>query len=113
MSLPENAAAKCSPGTVDNCLDLFPEQSDEWSCQRAKTPLAGGESTQLDMVRLMSAKEAGQILGINPNAVYALWRNRLLDYWNINGTKKTNLHAITMFLDATRNQVLALDNGKE
>ena len=62
---------------------------------------------------MLSAKEAGQILGINPNIVYVLWKKRLLDYWNIHGTKKTNLEAIADFLNITRNQELWLEDESE
>lgn len=57
-------------------------------------------------IELLSAKEAGAILGINPNAVYRLWKAGLLDFWCINGTRKTNLQAIAAFLDRTRNTPL-------
>lgn len=62
-------------------------------------------------IELLSAKEAGAILGINPNAVYRLWMDGLLDFWCINGTKKTNLQAIVAFLDRTRNTTLQERGG--
>ena len=54
-------------------------------------------------IELLSAKEAGAILGINANAVYRLWMDGLLDFWCINGTLKTNLPAIARFLERYRN----------
>ena len=57
-------------------------------------------------IRLLSAKEAGRILGINPNTVYTLWNRGLLAFWQINGTLKTNLLAISEFLEKTKNQDL-------
>ena len=62
-------------------------------------------------IELLSAKDAGTILGINPNAVYRLWMDDLLDFWCINGTKKTNLQAIVAFLDRTRNTTLQERGG--
>ena len=58
--------------------------------------------------RLLSAKEAGQILGVNPNVVYSLWKKNLLDFWCIHGTKKTTMNAIEVFLEKSRNQELQL-----
>ena len=66
-------------------------------------------AVQRDSIRLLSAKETGQVLGVNPNAVYALWKKNLLDFWCIHGTKKTNMAAIAEFLERTRNQELQLD----
>ena len=66
-------------------------------------------TVQRDNIRLLSAKETGQVLGVNPNAVYALWKKNLLDFWCIHGTKKTNMAAIAEFLERTRNQELQLD----
>ena len=60
-------------------------------------------------IRLLSAKEAGEILGVNANTVYNLWKEGLLDYWLIHKTKKTNLRAISEFLERTRNVELQVD----
>ena len=56
-----------------------------------------------DAIRLFTAADAATVLHISRNAVYALWRKGLLDYWNINGTKLTNLTAIADFLERTKN----------
>lgn len=56
-----------------------------------------------DAIRLFTAADAATVLHISRNAVYALWRKGLLDYWNINGTKLTNLTAISDFLERTKN----------
>lgn len=91
----------------ENHVDLSSEKSDEWSC---KVSFAGQEKgAQIASVRLFGAKEVGQILGVNPNAVYMLWKMNLLDFWSIHGTKKTTLGAIADFLEKTRNQELRLD----
>ncbi len=58
---------------------------------------------EMEEIKLLSAKEAGEILGINANAVYDLWKKNLLDYWCLHGTKKTNLTAIADFLERTKN----------
>lgn len=89
-------------------LDFGALASDRYPCERADSPQAEG---MLNAIRLLGAKEAGQILGVSPNVVYALWNERLLDFWSIHGTKKTNLEAIASFLEATRNQELRL--GRE
>lgn len=60
-------------------------------------------------IRLFTASEAAKVLHISRNAVYTIWRNGLLDYWNINGTKVTNLTAIADFLESTKNQDLRVD----
>ena len=62
-----------------------------------------------DAIRLFTAADAATVLHISRNAVYALWRKGLLDYWNINGTKVTNLTAISDFLTRTRNTELQID----
>jgi len=54
-------------------------------------------------LRLIGAREAGKILGVNANMVYKLWREDKLDFWCIHGTMKTNMKAIAEFLERTRN----------
>ena len=63
----------------------------------------------LKEIQLLSAKEAGEILGVNANTVYNLWKRNLLDFWCIHGTKKTNLAAIADFLERSRNMELNVD----
>ena len=97
-------------------LDFQGVRSDRYQCETDAAMEADAGTSRLSRIRLLSAKEAGQILGVNPNSVYTLWKKRLLDFWCIHGTKKTNLDAIAAFLEATRNQELHLDNddnGKE
>ena len=60
-------------------------------------------------IRLLGAKEAGEVLGVNANTVYNLWKRNLLDFWCIHGTKKTNLAAIADFLERSRNMELNVD----
>jgi len=60
-------------------------------------------------IRLLSAKEAGDILGVNANTVYSLWKKGLLDYWLIHRTRKTNLRAISDFLERSKNVELQVD----
>ncbi len=60
----------------------------------------------VETVRLLSAKEASKILGVNANTVYNLWNSGLLDYWRIHRTMKTNVQAITEFLNRTKNKDL-------
>lgn len=97
--------------TRKTCLDFPARQSDEWPCQTADQ--LTGESKQMGAIYLMGTREAGQILGINPNAVYMLWKKRLLGYWNIHDTKKTNLNAGSDFLGKMHNQELLLEDEKE
>ena len=52
----------------------------------------------LEEIRLIGAREAAKILGVNANTVYKLWANGHLDYWRISMTMKTNLKAISEFL---------------
>ena len=94
-------------------LDFQALRSDRYPCENDSTMQSGIGEGRLSNIRLLSAKEAGKILGVNPNAIYTLWNKGLLDYWCIHGTKKTNLDAISAFLEATRNQDLHLDSGKE
>ena len=60
----------------------------------------------LEEIRLIGAREAAKILGVNANTVYKLWAKGLLDYWRINMTMKTNMKAIGEFLEHTRNKEL-------
>lgn len=60
-------------------------------------------------IKLLGAKEAGVILGVNANTVYSLWKKGLLDCWTIHKTKKTNLIAIGEFLERTKNMELDTD----
>ena len=62
-----------------------------------------------EAIRLFTAADAATVLHISRNAVYALWRKGLLDYWNINGTKLTNLTAISDFLERTKNADQLID----
>ena len=55
-----------------------------------------------EVIRLFTATEAAKVLHISRNAIYTLWRKELLDFWNNNGTKVTNLTAISDFLDRTK-----------
>ncbi len=57
----------------------------------------------MEELQLFGAREVGKILGVNANMVYKLWHAGKLDYWCINGTLKTNLSAIALFLDRYRN----------
>ena len=93
-------------------LDFQGVRSDRYQCETDAAMEADAGMGRLSRIRLLSAKEAGQILGVNPNLVYTLWKKRLLDFWCIHGTKKTNLDAIAAFLEATRNQELHLDNDE-
>ena len=52
----------------------------------------------LEEIRLIGAREAAKILGVNANTVYKLWAEGHLDYWRISMTMKTNLKAISEFL---------------
>lgn len=60
-------------------------------------------------IRLLTAKEAGKVLGVNANTVYSLWNKNLLGYWMIHKSKKTNLRAIAEFLEKTQNIALDTD----
>lgn len=60
-------------------------------------------------IRLFAATEAAKILHLNRGVIYTLWRKGLLDYWDINGTRVTNLTAINRFLEQTKNTELQLD----
>ena len=60
-------------------------------------------------IRLFAASEAAKILHVNRCTVYTLWDKGLLDFWEINGTRVTNLAAISDFLDRTRNAELQID----
>ena len=57
----------------------------------------------MEEMQLMGAREAGKILGVNANMIYKLWYAGKLDYWRLNGTMKTNLTAISEFLNRYRN----------
>lgn len=67
----------------------------------------------LDEIKLMSAREAAEVLGVNPHVVYDLWNRGLLDFWLIHKTRKTNLTAIAAFLEKTRNRDLENDANDE
>ena len=57
----------------------------------------------MEILQMMNAREAGKILGVNANMIYKLWKTGKLDYWCLNGGKKTYLNAIANFLERTRN----------
>ena len=76
---PDESARKNS----DNNLDYSSNQS--------------GNCT-VEEIRLIGAREAAKILGVNANTVYKLWAEGHLDYWRISMTMKTNLKAISEFL---------------
>lgn len=57
----------------------------------------------MEKLQMMNAREVGKILGVNANMIYKLWNSGRLDYWCLNGGKKTNLNAIASFLERTRN----------
>ena len=57
----------------------------------------------IDELKLIGAREAARILGVNANTVYKLWNKGLLDYGRIHMTLKTNLKAIGEFLARTKN----------
>lgn len=57
----------------------------------------------MDELQMMGAREVGKILGVNANLVYKLWHTGKLDFWCLNGTMKTNLAAISDFLNRYRN----------
>ena len=50
-------------------------------------------------LRLISAQEASKILRVSRNTIYDLWDAGRLDYWNVSGTRRTNLIAIREFLE--------------
>lgn len=79
---------------ISNSLDLSARLSDIYD-----TTMIAASSD----IRLIGAREAAQILGVNANVVYDLWNRGLLDFWLIHNTKKTNLAAIAEFLQKTRN----------
>ena len=54
-------------------------------------------------LKLISARDAAKVLGVNPGVIYALWKDGRLDYWEINRTRRTNLMAIEAFLERTKN----------
>ena len=60
-------------------------------------------------IKLITATEAATVLHVSRNAIYALWRKGLLDYWSINGTRTTNLNAIGDFLEKTKNTELQIE----
>lgn len=82
-------------------LDYSPAQSNICDCRNAY----GLEQE----IRLLTAKEAGKVLGVNTNTVYSLWNKNLLGYWMIHKSKKTNLRAIAEFLEKTQNIALDTD----
>ena len=61
-------------------------------------------------VKLLSSREAAEILGVNPHVIYNLWERGLLAFWYIHKTKKTNLEAIHEFLENTRGRDLAAED---
>lgn len=67
----------------------------------------------LENTRLLNARETGPILGINPTTVYDLWNRGLMDHWEINGTRRTNLTAIAEFLSRTKNCDLQSEGSKK
>ncbi len=77
----------CTENYVETYLDYTPKQS----------------SNEL---KLIGAREAAKILGVNANTVYRLWAKGLLDYWCIHRTMKTNMKAIGEFLERTKNKEL-------
>ena len=94
---PERQPDPPSPAGIDNAyFDYLAELSGK---------IAAGSAAET--VRLLSAKEASKILGVNPNTVYNLWNRGLLDYWRIHRTMKTNVQAISEFLNRTKNKDLA------
>ena len=76
---PDESARKNS----DNNLDYSSNQS---------------SNCTVEEIRLIGAREAAKILGVNANTVYKLWAEGHLDYWRISMTMKTNLKAISEFL---------------
>jgi len=85
-------------------LDYPSEQSDTYECEN------NGYVFVLEQeIRLLNAREAGKVLGVNANTVYSLWNKNLLGYWMIHKSKKTNLRAIAEFLDKTQNKALDTD----
>ena len=76
---PDESARKNS----DNNLDYSSNQS---------------SNCTVEEIRLICAREAAKILGVNANTVYKLWAEGHLDYWRISMTMKTNLKAISEFL---------------
>ena len=60
----------------------------------------------VEEIRLIGAREAAKILGVNANTVYRLWARGLLDYWRINMTMKTNMKAVGEFLERVKNKEL-------
>ena len=76
---------------VKSYLDYAPKQS---------------VNSAVDELKLIGAREAAKILGVNANTVYRLWSKGLLGYWCIHHTMKTNMKAIGEFLDRTKNREL-------
>ena len=74
-------------------------------CYLDNTPKQSSNSPA-DELRLIGAREAAKVLGVNANVVYKLWGKGLLDYWRIHGTMKTNMKAIGEFLEQTKNRDL-------
>ena len=64
------------------------------------------QNQSVNEIRLIGAREAAKILGVNANTVYNLWKKGQLDYWRIHKTKKTNLEAIKAFLVRYKNMEL-------
>lgn len=64
-----------------------------------------------DEIRLFPATEAARILHVNRGTVYVLWNKGLLDFWDLNGTRVTNLTAIRRFLERTVNMELKKEGG--
>lgn len=49
-------------------------------------------------VKLIGAKDAAELLGVNKNKIYELWKSGKLTWWMVGGTKKTTREAIAEFL---------------
>lgn len=94
---------------AEKLLDLSQKQSNIYDYPEDSH--AGSSPLSASQLELIGAKEAGKILGINATTVYILWKQGLLDYWQIHGTKKTNLAAIIKFLEQTKNTELVLEKS--
>lgn len=99
-SKPATPEHKSSPPSIDIGEKTYVDYLGELGSK-----IAAGSA--VESIRLLSAKEASKILGVNANTVYNLWSKGLLDYWRIHRTMKTNVQAISEFLKRTKNKDLS------
>ena len=75
--------------------------------------LTSQSTISAENIRLLTARDVGTILGVNSGTIYELWNNGLMDFWEINGTRRTNLIAIADFLTKVRNRDLASERSRK